>query len=86
MLGSPRCEVCGKDLGPRAADPDAKVRQVTCSAKCRSLRWRKRRTAALEAGLTRLRDGLLLLRDQVDDRLGEVDRVLAELRSGPRDG
>jgi len=84
VLGSPRCEVCAKPLGPRAAAQ--KNPQVTCSASCRGKRWRRRHEAALDAGLARLRNGLLLLRAQVDDRLGEVDRVLAELRSGPRDG
>lgn len=84
MLGSPRCEVCGEPLGPRAER--AKAPRVTCSAKCRGIRWRQRRTAAVETALGRLREGLLLLRDQVDDRLGEVDHLLAELRAGDRDG
>lgn len=78
VLGSPRCAVCGKPLGARAAAQ--KNPQVTCSGTCRGKRWRRRHEAALDAGLARLRDGLLLLRAQ------EVDRVLAELRSGPRDG
>jgi hypothetical protein len=46
VLGSPRCEVCRKPLGPRAHTDDPKHQQVVCSAACRAERWRRQRAAA----------------------------------------
>jgi hypothetical protein len=39
VLGSPRCEVCGRPLGPRARRVTAPQR--VCSARCRGIRWRQ---------------------------------------------
>jgi len=39
VLGSPRCEVCGRPLGPRAQR--VTTPQRVCSAKCRATRWRR---------------------------------------------
>jgi predicted nucleic acid-binding Zn ribbon protein len=33
----PRCPVCGDPMGPRA---------LTCSSRCRGIRWRQQRTTA----------------------------------------
>jgi len=64
------CERCGTPLpaGPRRGLP-----RRWCSERCRHLA----RRAAQAATLGRLRAGLLLLRDQVDDRLAEVDALMA---------
>ena len=75
VIGS-LCPECQK----KALEPG----QAVCSPACRSARWRRQQGAGLDAIAARLRDGLLLLRDQVDDRLEEIEAVLARLR--PRRG
>jgi hypothetical protein len=39
VLVSPRCEVCGGPLGPRARQ--VTTRQRVCSASCQAKRWRQ---------------------------------------------
>jgi predicted nucleic acid-binding Zn ribbon protein len=66
------CIVCGRARDPR--------KRETCSAQCRAALHRRRHEAARRAGLLALRDGLRLLRAQLDDRLAEVDALLALTR------
>ena len=82
MLGSPRCEICGQALQQRARS-QART-QVTCSSRCRGIRWRRRRHAGLDVAVGRMRDGLLRLRGQVDDSLREFDDALPKRRQAPR--
>ena len=71
VLGSPeapdRCVVCGRPMRPRKG-------KVVCSSTCRWRRLQHRRR-------TELRDGLLLVRAQLDDMLALVER-----RRGPSNG
>ena len=55
VLGSPRCEICGKALDQPVRAQDR--HQATCSSRCRGIRWRQRRHAGLDAAVGRIRDG-----------------------------
>jgi hypothetical protein len=59
LLGS-RCPVC--------QEPLLRGRQTVCSGACRAKRWRQTH------GPAGLRDGLLLIRAQVDDLLARMER------------
>ena len=81
VLGSPRCEICGKALEQPVLS-QARI-QVTCSSRCRGIRWRRRRHAGVDVAIGRFRDGLLLLRGQVDASLRELDALQAQLQAPP---
>jgi predicted nucleic acid-binding Zn ribbon protein len=68
VLGSPRCPICDTDFSHRP-------RAQTCSARCRRERSRRRERERLAGKLRRVREGLLVLRAQVDDVLGKVERT-----------
>jgi hypothetical protein len=57
-------------------------KRETCSARCRAALHRQRQRATLRTRL--LRDGLGLLRAQLDDRLAEVDALLAHVSGRER--
>src|SRR6266851_4142851 len=81
VLGSPRCEICGKALEQPVLS-QART-QVTCSSRCRGIRWRRRQHAELDVAVDRIRDGLLLLRGQVDASLRALDVLQAQLQAPP---
>jgi hypothetical protein len=83
-LSTGLCHHCG---GPLPDRPNRGSARRFCSARCRRLGWQARRPPVhVQARLVGLRDGLRLLRAQVDDRLTEVEALLCSIRRDERQG